>query len=662
MKCAIAAIHNGAYGYHRASKIYNVPKATLFRRVKGTNKVASGVQKVLGSGRTVLTRDMEKKLASHILKMEEMLFGLGIRDVCRLAYELAERNGLAHKFNRRTKMAGYHWFYSFIGRFPHLSVRKPESVSAQRSRSFSKKNVDEFFHTYKTLLDKHSFPPHLIFNMDEKGVSTVPNCPPKIIGMRGKKQVGTMTSAERGVNTTVVVCGNGSGEFIPPYFIFPRKKKNPEFMKNAPQGSDYHAETSGWMTYEGFNQWLKFFIARVGCTVERKCLVILDGHITHVNSIAAIELARDNGVELLKFPPHCTHRMQPMDVTVMGPLQTGFSKHCALWMRQNPGSQISIYQIAELFGKAFEGTRMTGNLASGFKKCGIWPVKEDIFEGQYVTAHQNPSTSTLPLGPGHQSASDLSSDEGHPDTNSIDPADIVPLPTITYSGKGKQRRRTNSSAGSVVITSSPHLKKLRLEDENRTLKEEVKRLKRELKGSKKTIPDTDTRSGKSYKCKARVRKQPPAVNSNTDDDLPPVSPVRPGTSKGKARARKQPPAMNNLPAAQDRVYPQSLRPGQFVLVKFDVKDGACHYAGFTLEMVTSKGIEIKFLRRVRRAINPSRTKLRFEYPCEEDIKRVPAKDIVMVLQVPEVRPTSSKRISSQLIFDDHRFEHFFPIY
>lgn len=101
-------------------------------------------------------------------------------------------------------------------------------------------------------MPKHNFPPNLIYNCDEKGISTVPNAPPKIIGKVCKKQVGTMGSAKRGKNTTVLVCGNAVGDWVPPLFVFPRKKNNPELLRNAPDGSIMENMASGWMTNESF--------------------------------------------------------------------------------------------------------------------------------------------------------------------------------------------------------------------------------------------------------------------------------------------------------------------------------------------------------------------------------------------------------------------------
>lgn len=52
-------------------------------------------------------------------------------------------------------------------------------------------------------MKKHTFPAARIFNVDETGISTVQN-PISIIVEKGRKQVGIITSAERGKYITVV--------------------------------------------------------------------------------------------------------------------------------------------------------------------------------------------------------------------------------------------------------------------------------------------------------------------------------------------------------------------------------------------------------------------------------------------------------------------------
>ena len=138
---------------------------TLERRAKGKNKLAVGSSKSLGSaGKTILPTHLEEKLKDHILLMEECFFGLTYTDVRKLAYELAVKNNLPNTF--KGGIAGYHWLYAFLRRYPELSLRKPESKSLARSRSFNKTNVDNFFKLYTNMVAKHSFTPKGAFTYD----------------------------------------------------------------------------------------------------------------------------------------------------------------------------------------------------------------------------------------------------------------------------------------------------------------------------------------------------------------------------------------------------------------------------------------------------------------------------------------------------------------
>ena len=60
------------------------------------------------------------------------------------------------------------------------------------------------------------FSPTQIFNVNETGITTVQGRPRKIVALRGRKQVGSLTSAERGKLCTVEICMSASGQFIPP--------------------------------------------------------------------------------------------------------------------------------------------------------------------------------------------------------------------------------------------------------------------------------------------------------------------------------------------------------------------------------------------------------------------------------------------------------------
>ena len=85
---------------------------------------------------------------------------------------------------------------------------------------------------------------------------------------------------------------------------------------------------------------------------EDPVLLVLDGHATHTKNLEMVDLARVNGVVILCLHPHCSHRLQPLDVSFMKPLSTFYTQEVEKWLRHNPGKVVTIYQVAELFGQA----------------------------------------------------------------------------------------------------------------------------------------------------------------------------------------------------------------------------------------------------------------------------------------------------------------------
>ena len=94
--------------------------------------------------------------------------------------------------------------------------------------------------------------------MDETGVSTVQK-PGKIVATKGARLVGKVTSGERG-QTVTAICGmNAAGMYIPPMFIFPRKRMVDSLMNGSPPQSVGYCSANGWTDSSLFLQWLQHF-------------------------------------------------------------------------------------------------------------------------------------------------------------------------------------------------------------------------------------------------------------------------------------------------------------------------------------------------------------------------------------------------------------------
>ncbi|XP_072395261.1 uncharacterized protein [Diabrotica undecimpunctata] len=309
MARALESVRDGTHGFLSAGKTFNVPKSTLERRFKDTNQVAKETAKKLGSRKLTFPVELEQKLVEYAKNMEMMLYGLTTRSIRSLAFQLAEIHNIEHHFNKTTKLAGWHWLHSFLQRHK-LSLRLPEATSIARARGFNKQAITIFFFDIlEPLQDKMKFTPNRIFNVDETGITTVQGRPSKVVALRGRKQVGTLTSAERGELSTAVICMSASGIFIPPMIIFPRVNMQQHFMHGVPPGTLGITHKSGWMQIDLFTKWFDHFLIHTQASKDNPALLILDGHKTHTQNIAAIEKARENDVTILCLTPHCSHRM-----------------------------------------------------------------------------------------------------------------------------------------------------------------------------------------------------------------------------------------------------------------------------------------------------------------------------------------------------------------
>lgn len=113
------------------------------------------------------------------------------------------------------------------------------------------------------------------------------------------------------MSVTSCIVINAYGSVLPPVHIFPRKKFVSDLMINCFPGALGLGNEKGYMTKESFYQVMLHFIKCTASTKEIPTLLLLDNVESHFSTKT---LNLEHGITMLTFPPHCTYKLQPLDV------------------------------------------------------------------------------------------------------------------------------------------------------------------------------------------------------------------------------------------------------------------------------------------------------------------------------------------------------------
>jgi len=301
---------------------------------------------------------------------------------------------------------------------------------------------------------------------------------------------------------------------------------------------------------------LKHFTLHAKPSKEQPVLLLMDNHSSH-EGYAGLKFAKDNGIIILTFPPHTSHKLQPLDIGPFGPLKSYYNSALTSLAstKQKAGKAVTIYDIPKVLKQVFSSAFTDNNIREGFQKPGIWPFNRFVFtEADYAEHYvfENPvpfesstapSISIAPLSSGSNSSItavnetpaashanfqlDISTASLHSGSSSSGSSsiksfeDLRPFPKIMQpdSSKAPAKPRKNRMKSSRILTDSPivNQKKVEMEEKEKLPGKKVKKQlfsksapKRNLKSSKDEEPlmeseieDDPAPAPKRYKTRSR---------------------------------------------------------------------------------------------------------------------------------------------------------------
>jgi hypothetical protein len=85
-------------------------------------------------------------------------------------------------------------------------------------------------------------------------------------------------------------------------------------------------------------------------------------------------------VTKLTLPPHCSHKLQLLDLRIFGPINAYYNTAVDSCLIRNTGVPITIYQAAECIGEAHIRAMTVAKIMEVFQRSGIFPYNIHIFE------------------------------------------------------------------------------------------------------------------------------------------------------------------------------------------------------------------------------------------------------------------------------------------
>ncbi|GCA63814.1 DDE superfamily endonuclease, CENP-B-like [Kipferlia bialata] len=232
------------------------------------------------------------------------------------------------------------WYLMFVGRH-RLMTGRAITLEDKRQICGTSATVMHFFK--EVLLPAIAdVPPWAMNNCDESMVAATEKNVKVVYSPTTKHYANLRKETASTFHCTCLVSINAAGTPMVPLFILPLKKVPPELEAFVRQDECTLAgHESGWISQKIFRDWCKLFVEH--CDEQRalhnapdqRCVLLSDGHNSR-EDVEALKILKEGNVDLVVFPAHTTHLLQPLDVCVMSPFKARLKRHFQQH-RESPG-------------------------------------------------------------------------------------------------------------------------------------------------------------------------------------------------------------------------------------------------------------------------------------------------------------------------------------
>jgi hypothetical protein len=321
-----------------------------------------------------------------VLQMADFGQDVRIKHLAPLAFTIARQRNTKAPLEPPNK----DWPKGFQERNPDLIARKKHALDWKRYNIYDK--TKHWFGIIGEVLRRPDVDPGNVFNMDETGIML--SMPASVKVLVGKKDLRNHRGARiKRTVVTAIECISASGRCLKPMIVWPASTHRSNWTTFPTPGWHYAYSESGYADSYISLEWLKrVFDPQTREQAHGKPrILVCDGFATH-ESLEVLEFVMQNNIILCRLPSHTSHKLQPCEVAVFGPLKSAYRDEVDRLERGGVGT-IGKQHFTYLYGPARDRAMTKKNVLAGWRASGLYPFNPD----KVLTQLQKPVTEQAAL-------------------------------------------------------------------------------------------------------------------------------------------------------------------------------------------------------------------------------------------------------------------------
>lgn len=267
---------------------------------------------------------------------------------------------------------GKNWPQAFYKRHPELRSRRLKPIDWKRDDRHIEEKVHQWFGVIGRELADPAILLENVYNMDETGVLLSVLNSLKVLVSKNDLREHRGAAVKRTL-VTAIECISADGRCLSPLIIWPAATHRSAWTTHPTPGWHFACSKSGYADTDISLYWMQHVFDpqtrdRAG---GKPRLLISDGFGPH-ESLEVLKFCYANQIILCRLPSHTSHKLQPCDVGVFGPLKVAYRAQVEQLYRGGANA-IGKPHFTYLYDRARQAALTRRNIRSGWARTGLVP-------------------------------------------------------------------------------------------------------------------------------------------------------------------------------------------------------------------------------------------------------------------------------------------------